>query len=85
MQRYISNNVVPRRLRCDQAQTFRAKKFQLFCNTSNTKLLFPQDDDHRAIGVVQRMIQTLKRRLAVIRIDKTTTPYKLASNVAEII
>ena len=26
MQRYISNNGVPRRLRCDQAQTFRAKK-----------------------------------------------------------
>ena len=25
-QRYISNNGVPRRLRCDQAQTFRAKK-----------------------------------------------------------
>ena len=31
MQRYISNNGVARRLRCDQAQTFRAKKFQLFC------------------------------------------------------
>ena len=26
MQRYISNNGVPRRLRCDQAQMFRAKK-----------------------------------------------------------
>ena len=25
MQRYISNNGVPRRLRCDQAQTFRAE------------------------------------------------------------
>ena len=30
MQRYISNNGVPRRLRCDQGQTFGAKKFQLF-------------------------------------------------------
>ena len=27
MQRYISNSGVPRRSRCDQAQTFRAKKF----------------------------------------------------------
>ena len=26
MQRYISNKGVPRRLRCDQGQTFRAKK-----------------------------------------------------------
>ena len=56
MQRYNSNNGVPRRLRCDQAQTFRAKKFQLFCNSNNIKLLFAPVDDHRAIGVVERMI-----------------------------
>ena len=30
MQRYISNNGVPRRLRCDQAQIFRAKKIPTF-------------------------------------------------------
>ena len=72
-------------IRCDQAQTFRAKNFQLFCHTNNIRLLFAPMDDHRAIGVVESMIQTLKRRLAVMRIDKTNTPYKLASDVAEII
>ena len=70
MQRYISNNGVPRRIRCDQAQTFRAKKFRIFCNSNNIKLLFALVDDHRAMGVVERMIQTLKHRLAVTRIDK---------------
>ena len=85
MQRYISNNGAPRRLIYDQAQTFRVKKFQLFCNTNNIKLLFAPVDDHRAIGVVKRMIQSMKRRLAVMKIDKTNTPYKLASAVAEII
>ena len=30
MQRYILNNGVPHRLKCDQTQTIRAKKFQLF-------------------------------------------------------
>ena len=50
-QRYISINGVPRRLRCDQAQTFRAEKIQLFCNTNNIKLLFAPVDDHRAVGV----------------------------------
>ena len=69
MQRYIFNNWVPRRLRCDQAQTFRAKKFHLFCNTNNIKVLFTSVDDHRAIGVVKRMSQTLKRRLAVMKFD----------------
>ena len=85
MQRYISNNSVPRRLRCNQAQTFRAKNFQIFCNSNNIKLLFATVDDHRAIGVIERMIQTLKRRLAAMRIDKTNTTYRLASDVAEII
>ena len=37
MQRYASNNCVPRRQICDQAHTFRAKKIQLFCNTNNIK------------------------------------------------
>ena len=82
MQKYISNNGVPRRLRCDQAQSFRAKKFQLFCNTSNIKLLFAHN--HRAIGVVERMIQTLKCRQSIIKIGQTNTQYKLASVVAEI-
>ena len=71
MQRYISNNGVPRRLRCVQAQKFRGKKFQPFCSTNNIKELFAPVDDHRAIGVVESMIQTLKRRLAVLEIDKT--------------
>ena len=85
MQPYISNNGVPRKIGCDQAQKFRAKKFQLFCHTNNIKLLFAPVDDHRAFGLVERMIQTLKRRLAVMRIDQANLPYKLASDVAEII
>ena len=72
MQRYISNNGVPRRLGCDQAQTFRAKKFQLLLNSNHIKLLFAPVDDHRARGVVERVIQTLKHRLAVMRIEKQT-------------
>ena len=83
MQRFISISGVPRRLRCDQAQKFRAKKLQLFCHTNNIKLLFAPVEDHRAIGVVEGMIQTLKRRLAVMIIDKTNTTYKLASDVAK--
>ena len=33
MQRYISNNGVPRRIRCDQAQIFRAKNFSSVIQT----------------------------------------------------
>ena len=82
MQRCISNNGVPRRLRCDQAQTFSAKKFQLFCKSNHVKLLFSPVDDH---SVVKRLIKTLKRRLGVMKIDSKNTPFRLASDVAEII
>ena len=86
MQRHISNNGVPHRKRCDQAQTLRAKKFQFFCNTNhNIKLFFAPVDDHRVNGVVERMIQTLKRRVGVMRIEPANTPYKLTWDVAEII
>ena len=86
MQRYISNNGVPRwlKIKCDQAQTFRAKKIQIFWRSNNIKLLFAPVDDHRAIGSVERMIQTIKRRLAVMKIDKSNTPYILALDVADI-
>ena len=86
MQKYISNNRVPRRLRCDQARTFRAEKnFQFFWRTNHIKLLFAPVDDHRAIGVVERMIQTIKRRLEVMKTDQSNTPYKIVIDVAEII
>ena len=85
MQSYISKYEVPIRLRFDQEPTVRAKNFQNFCRTNNIKLLFAPIDDHRTIGVVGRMIQTLKSRLAVIKIDQLNTPYKLDSDVAEII
>ena len=84
MQRCISKNGVPHRLRCDQVQIFPAKKFQLFCKSKNVKLLFSPVDEHRSIGVVERLIKTLKRRLGVMKIDSKNTPFRLASDVAEI-
>ena len=83
MQCYISNNGVPCRKRRDQAQTIRAKKFQLFRKSNNINLLFALVDNHRSIGVVERLLQTLKRRLGVITIDPNNTPFKIASSVAE--
>ena len=85
LQRYILKNGELHELRWDKAQIFRAKKIQLFCNTKNIKLLFAPVDDHRAIGVVERMIVTVKRGLGVMRIDPANIPYNLASHVAEII
>ena len=85
MQRYISNNGVPRGIKMRSDPNIQSKEIPTFCNSNNIKLFFAPVDDHRAIGVVERIVQTLKRRLAVMRIDKTNTSYRLASDVAEII
>ena len=37
------------------------------------------------MGMVERLIRTLKTRLSIMKIDKNNTPYRLASDVAELI
>ena len=59
------NDGVPRKLRCDQAQTFRAmKKFPLF-KSNNIKKIFTPVDDHRSMGVIERLIE--KSRLGLCK------------------
>ena len=85
MQTHIVNHGVPRNIRCDQVQGFRAKKFMIYCKIKNIKLKFAPVDDHRSMGMVERLIRTLKTRLSIMKIDKNNSPYKLASDVAELI
>ena len=85
MQTHIVNHGVPRNVRCDQAQGFRVKKILLYCKNNNIKLIFAPVDDHRSIGMVERLIRTLKSKLSVMKIDKRNKLYKLASDVAELI
>ena len=86
MQNHIVNQGVPRVIRRDQAQGFRDKKFLIYCKSNHLKLICaPVSDDHRAMGMVERLIRTLKSRLAIMKIDKSNKPYKLASDVAELI
>ena len=85
MQTHIVNHGVPRNIRCDQAQVFRAKKIMLYCKNNNIKLIFAPVDDHRSLGMVERLLRTLKSRLSLMKTDSRNRPYKIASNVAELI
>ena len=67
MQTHIVNQGVPQNIRCDQAQGLRAKKFMLFCKDNNIKLILAPVDDHRSIGMAERLIRTLKSRLSVMK------------------
>ena len=54
------------------------KNNHFFCKSNNLKLLFAPIDNQRSFGVVERMKQTPKSRLGVMRSDHTT-PFELAS------
>ena len=60
---------IPRSIRCDPAQAFNSRNFEIFCKDNNKKLILPPVGDQRCTGPVEQMIQTIKRRLSVLNID----------------
>ena len=44
LKEYVKFRGIPRSLRCDKAQAFKAKKFEIFCKDNNIKLILaPQE------------------------------------------
>ena len=58
---YCQSHGIPRSIRCDQAQAFKAREFEIFCKNKNVKLILAPAGDHRATGIVERLIPTKKR------------------------
>ena len=76
---------IPRNIRCDQVQAFKSRQFEIFCNNHNKKLIPAPAVDHRANGMIERLIQTIKRRLSVLNNDPKWPKITLADKIAEII
>ena len=57
---YCQFHGIPRSIRCDEAQAFKARDFEIFFKNKNIKLILAPAGDHRATGMVERLIQTLK-------------------------
>ena len=77
---------IPRILRCDQAQAFKPRQFEIFCKKNNIKLILALAGEHKATaGMIERLIQTIKRRLTVLNNDTKWSQITLADKVAEII
>ena len=53
--RFMQNHIV------NQVQGFRAKKFLIYCKRNNIKLIFAPVDDHRVMGMVEKLIRTLNQ------------------------
>ena len=85
LESYCKVHGIPRSIRCDQAQAFKAKEFDIFCKNKNIKLILAPAGDHRGTGMVERLIQIIKRRLAVLDIDPNWSNTTLINRLANII
>ena len=85
LEEYCQFHGIPRSLRCDQAQAFKAREFEIFSKNKNIKLILAPAGYHRATGMVERLEQTIKRRIAVMEHDPLWSSSDLATIVAKII
>ena len=66
---YSALHGVPQNIRVDQATGFTSAEFENFCENTGINIIPCPIEDHRANGLVERCIQTLKRRLATCVLD----------------
>ena len=64
---YIRIHGVPRSLRIDQAHCHIENQVKNFCTKNIFSLIPAPANDHRAIGLVERLISTIKQRLLCIK------------------
>ena len=75
---YIDTHGIPESIRTDQSLGFKGKTMKKFCTEYNIEQKFCPVGDHRGCGLVERTIQTIKRRLGVMLLDENVTSIKLA-------
>ena len=85
LSQYIKFHGIPRNIRCDQAQAFKSRQFEIYCKNNNIKLILAPVGDHRATGMIERLIQTIKERLSVLNNDINWSQITVADKIAEII
>ena len=82
--KYIAIQGVPRSIRMDQARCQTGNIIKEFCNRNNIKIIFAPANDHRSIGLVERLIQTVKRRLGCIKLDPNQRPFNIKQSLRQI-
>ena len=78
---YIDTHGVPESIRSDQFSGFKGKTLKKFCSELNIEQKFCPVGDHRGCGLVERTIQTIKRRLGVMMLDENNKSIKLCLSI----
>ena len=74
---YIDTHGIPESIKTDQFSGFKGKAMKKFCTENNITQKFCPVGDHRGCGLVERTIQTIKKRLGVMLLDKKVQSIKL--------
>ena len=85
LEEYCRLHDIPRSIRCDQAKAFKSRDFNVYCKDNNIKLILAPARDHRATGMVGRLIQIIKRKLGVMTIDPLLSSGDKSTIIANII
>ena len=72
---YIQIHGVSRNIRLDQARCLIGYEVKSFCKQLNINIITAPANDHRAIGLLERMIQTIKRRLKCKKLDSRNNTF----------
>ena len=67
LQEYVLLHGIPRSIRLEQARCQTGEQIKAFCSQNNIQLIEAPIHDHRAIGLVERLIKTIKDGLSCIK------------------
>ena len=82
---YIQIHGVPRNIRLDQARCLIGYKVKNFCKQHNFNIITAPANDHRAIGLVERLIQTIKRRLGCMNLDSRNKTFTIKEAIKAVV
>ena len=81
MRSYIDTHGIPDSIRSDQFSGFKGKTLEKCCSELNIEQKFCPVGDHRGCGLVERTIQTIKRRLGVMLLEENNKSIKLCLSI----
>ena len=88
IEKFLNKNItqhgVPKNIRLDQARCLKGNKIQQLCKRNNIELIYAPANDHRPIGLVERLVQTVKRRLGCIKLDPNQKPFNIKNALQNI-
>ena len=76
---------VPRNIMLDQARCLLGYKVKNFCKKDNINIITPPAYDHRAIGLLERLMQTITRRLSCTKLNNGNNTFTIKEAINSIV